>query len=138
MALMRCAAGGDADVLNGRGGIDALSGEAGADLLIGGAGNDILSGGSGVDSLNGGLGIDLATYSGNASGVQVDLLASNAYNITSSGAVGVLQDKLNGIENVLGSSRADKLLGSNGSNILRGGAGADTLNGRRRERRPHR
>ena len=118
-----------ANNLRGGGGADTFNGRGGDDVLLGETGNDVLNGGAGVDLLVGGSGIDLATYA-TGSGMRVDLFAGTAHAVTSTGGIGALQDRLSGIENVLGSNVTDVLLGSNGANNLRGGGGADTFNGR--------
>ena len=112
--------GGDAqgDIL---GGIENIIGSAQADTLTGDNGANTFVGGAGADTLNGGLGIDTADYSASAAAVNVNL-------VTGLGAGGDAQgDVLGGIENIIGSARADTLTGDNGANAFVGGAGADTF-----------
>lgn len=113
---------GGADVLNGLGGADTLDGGSGADSLFGGEGDDVLIGGFGDDRLDGGVGHDIADYSGAAAGVTVDLAAGRA-----TGGAG--SDVLVSIEEVVGSTFADRLVGGAGADVLRGGGGMDTLDG---------
>ena len=111
------------DILTGGGGNDTLIGGAGDDSLYGGAGNDLLAGGMGADVLDGGAGIDTADYRTDTAGVTVNLA-------TGLGSGGEAQgDTLTGIENILGGSGDDTLIGDTADNYLEGGAGNDTLIG---------
>jgi Ca2+-binding RTX toxin-like protein len=125
-------AGAGADRMLGSDGNDTIDGLSGDDILLGGFGNDSLVGGAGADQINGGAGTDTADYSASATGVVVDLTVGTG---TGGDAQG---DTLTGIENIIGSAFADRLLGDGNANVLtggdgddtlRGGAGADTLNG---------
>jgi hypothetical protein len=114
-------------VLLGAGGDDVVTGQAGDDTLAGGAGNDRLAGLAGNDRLTGGRGRDTADYSGFYPanlriGVVVDLGRGQA---TGDGA-----DALRTVDDVVGSSFDDRLLGNAGPNTLSGGAGNDVLDGR--------
>jgi len=85
-------------------------------------GDDFLDGGEGDDTLIGGGGSDTAGY-GTASGaVEVDLQFGFA-----SGAAG--NDTLSSIENAVGSSFDDFIIGSAGANAISGGGGNDGLLG---------
>ncbi|GJE27980.1 DUF642 domain-containing protein [Methylobacterium organophilum] len=102
---------------------DTLTGDATANLLSGGTGNDTLAGGAGADTLDGGAGTDTATYAASSTGVTVNL----ATNLNSGGdAAG---DVLLNVEDLTGSSFADRLTGDSHANFLSGGAGNDTLAG---------
>lgn len=118
------------DVLNGGNGDDVLDGGEGNDLLIGGEGDDFLFGrggddtligGEGNDLLDGGEGNDTADYSDDSEGVTVDLGTGRA---TGSG---IGRDTLASIENVIGGSGDDVLIGNEAANILFGGAGNDRI-----------
>lgn len=121
------------DLLTGGPGNDALMGGTGADVLIGGTGPDyveggadadVLDGGPGADELLGGDGRDQLTFADSPSGVRVSLSTREAH--------GWGTDYVEGIENVLGSSHPDVLLGSADiPNELQGGPGNDILGGRR-------
>ncbi|WP_341989142.1 calcium-binding protein [Azorhizobium sp. AG788] len=118
--LLIAHAGSGADYLEGDGGNDHLVGNGGNDILTGGADDDILSGGAGADLLMGGSGSDLADYSAQAGvlqqGIIVDLAAGE-------GAGGDAQgDLLFGIENILGTSGADVLIGDDGANAIHVGS----------------
>ncbi|MCC1494604.1 S-layer family protein [Cognatishimia sp. F0-27] len=116
--------GDDDDLLLGEAGNDLLLGGEGDDTLAGDEGDDTLEGGAGDDALDGGDGIDTARYSGSSAAVQVDLATGQG---TSADAAG---DSLTDIENLIGSSSADMLMGDSGDNRLDGAGGADTLTGR--------
>lgn len=112
------------DILAGDDGDDKISADFGWDKLYGGNGNDTLNGGSGYDLLSGGAGSDTASYAGAILGVVASLEkpANNTYD-----AYG---DQYSSIENLTGTSYADRLYGSATANILSGGSGNDTLFGR--------
>jgi Ca2+-binding RTX toxin-like protein len=98
---------------------DVLQGLAGNDMLFGGSGNDTLDGGPGADIMLGGAGSDTADYSSSAAGVTVSLASGL-------GAGGDAQgDVLGSIENIIGSTQADVLMGDSGANVLAGGPGHD-------------
>jgi hypothetical protein len=107
-----------ADVICAGGGNDTIKGLGGNDVLKGEAGNDILLGGVGNDTLNGGLGTDTASYSTSLTAVTASLATNSA--------TGEGSDTFLGIENLLGSSKADTLTGSTTNNNLTGGGGIDT------------
>jgi Ca2+-binding RTX toxin-like protein len=119
------------DVICGLGGNDLIWGGGGADSLVGGPGNDVLIGGPGNDALDGRAGSDTAFYLKGAPGrkartpVSVDL----ARRVATGTAVD--RDRLVRVERVVGTDRADVLLGSRGDDALLGGAGNDRLKGRR-------
>ncbi len=115
---------GASNFLSGGLGSDYLFGLSGNDVIYGGWGDDLLAGGSGADVLNGGLGSDTTTYYSSSAAVIVRL-----YNGTGSGGEAT-GDTYSGIENAIGTSFNDVLIGSYGvDNILEGGAGADYING---------
>lgn len=113
-----------ANWLDGLTGDDLLSGGKGDDHLIGGVGSDTLLGGAGADTLDGGDNTDTASYADATRGVKVDLSITEAQN-TKGGGV----DLLVSIENLIGSSHDDILIGGAGPNQLDGGAGDDILIG---------
>ena len=128
------------DDLDGGAGTDGLFGETGNDTITGGPGDrdlvdegpgdgdvsggpgdfDIVFGGVGNDRIDGGPGAhDIASYKGVGGPVSVDL---------GSGVVsGAEQERLRGIEDVLGGSGNDVLTGSSAPNRLDGGPGHDRL-----------
>jgi 3-phytase/alkaline phosphatase D len=123
------------DRVFGRDGNDKLNGGDGADQIEGGAGNDVASGGGGND-------VFIATpqdgndsYSGDAGTDTLDLSKTSAPAVVSlqagfaSGAE-IGYDRLSSIENVIGSSGADRIIGNSAVNRLEGGLGDDLLTGR--------
>lgn len=109
------------NALNGGLGDDTIRGGAGNDTVNGAEGNDTLTGGVGDDLIIGGLGSDTAVFAG--SSVVVSLLLLGAQN------TGAGTDALSGIENLIGSTFADRLTGDDQGNRLEGDAGNDTLSG---------
>lgn len=117
--------GGD-NILSGNEGDDLLVGRAGGDTLNGGLGNDILRGGGGNDITDGGEGIDTADFQDIGAGVTANLGTNNALYVANNN---VVQDQLQNIENLTGSTNNDILIGDDGNNLLAGNQGNDTLAG---------
>jgi Ca2+-binding RTX toxin-like protein len=90
-----------------------LSGNALDNVLMSGGGNDTLIGGSGSDT---------ASYQRAVSAVTVHLAANTALE-------GSRSDYLIDIENLIGSSFNDLLVGDGGANDIRGGSGSDVIRG---------
>jgi Ca2+-binding RTX toxin-like protein len=110
-----------AELENVRGsmGPDRLSGTSGVNVLDGGVGgDDTLEGRGGADDLRGGAGSDAVSYAQAPASVSVDLAR------TTQATDG---DKLNSIEDVIGSPFADTLTGNAEANRIVGGAGTDTV-----------
>ncbi len=108
----------------GPGNHDQIDGGPGDDSLAGGEGDfDVLTGGPGNDSIDGGPGAhDIASYAGTGGAVTINLEAG-----TVSGAE---SEQLTGIEDAIGGSGDDTLIGSiTSSNRLDGGPGNDRLIG---------
>ena len=106
------------DSLTGSNLDDTLIGGAGVDTLNGLNGDDDLQGGPGADLLNGGGGSDTADYSDFTTGLTIRPSGSEGDN-----------DFSTGIENLLGGSGNDTVIGDNNANYLRGGPGSDSLFG---------
>ena len=116
--------GGDGnDFLLGDAGSDTLIGGAGADTFAGGLGDDLLIGGAGGDLLSGDEGIDTVSFAQDGAAVFVNLTLGAGYTNTSFG------DTFYGIENVIGSSANDFIIGDPGINRLDGGEGDDVVLG---------
>ncbi len=115
--------GGDAtgDTISG---FENIIGSQHVDTLTGDAFDNILEGGAGGDSLVGGSGSDTASYA-NSNGVKVSLDTYTLF-ARSGDAVG---DTFMSIENLLGSSNSDTLIGDASANKIEGGAGNDTIGG---------
>ena len=125
--------GGGDDTLRGRGDSDQLTGGAGRDLLDGGGGDDVLLdgetdaqatrdifiGGTSADSANADKG-DTVDYARRRKGLRIDLGRR-----TSS-----VEDRLRGMESIVGGRGADRLAGDGDDNWLVGGPGDDVLHGR--------
>ncbi len=112
--------GGDgADSLSGNGGNDSLVGGIGNDNLNGGNNEDTLQGGQGNDTLSGGLGRDQADFSRATAGVTVNLVTGKG--------TGEGTDKLDTVEDLVGSDLGDTLTGNTSDNRLDGRSGNDVL-----------
>jgi Ca2+-binding RTX toxin-like protein len=109
-------------ITHGTAGADTLLGTSAADQLFGEAGNDVLKGLAGADTLDGGKGRDTADYRGSA-GVDVELDRGIGFFGDAAG------DTYVGVENAVGSSFGDFLVGDGLANRLDGGLGNDNLNG---------
>ena len=131
------------DVLNGAGGDDWLDGGRGDDILRGGDGNDVFVIGTGVDHFDGGAGVDniqvdLSSFQDDQFTLSFDMRTGEITN-----SLGVGEDTLENIENVLlfgdrkidtqilGDNQANNFSTSNGNDVLNGAGGIDTLDGGR-------
>ncbi|HVW47903.1 MAG TPA: calcium-binding protein [Solirubrobacterales bacterium] len=113
---------GDDEVNGGAGNHDIVEGNQGDDTLDGGPGNeDVIIGGTGNDKIDGGPGEhDIADYAGTGGPLTIDLQTQ-----TVTGAEG---EKLEGIEDAIGGSGDDTIIGSaETANRLDGGPGDDHL-----------
>ncbi len=98
---------------------DNLTGSNVDNYLYGGSGDDVLEGGGGSGNrLYGDDGNDTVSYASSSAGVTANLESGSATDGT-----------LFSIENLVGSSHADRLTGDAGHNELHGGAGDDVLEG---------
>jgi Ca2+-binding RTX toxin-like protein len=111
---------GNDDVDGGEGDGDLVEGNQGDDTLSGGAGNeDVIIGSTGNDHIDGGPGEhDIVDYQGTGGGVTINLQSQ-----TVSGAE---NEHLEGIEDAIGGSGNDTLIGATDSR-LDGGPGNDKL-----------
>jgi Ca2+-binding RTX toxin-like protein len=107
-------------------GNDQLTGDAAANALFGSGGADVLTGLAGRDVLDGGFGFDTAVYSEKTLPLQV-VLAAGADATVKVG--GVAEDTIRNMENVVGGSGDDDIVGDLLVNVLEGGAGNDRLDG---------
>ncbi|WP_165916545.1 calcium-binding protein [Caulobacter sp. BK020] len=103
-----------------------VDGGAGDDVVIssnssvnvfGGAGDDRFVSGKAGDTFDGGAGSDTIDYSGYATALTI-ILANG---------VGPNGDTFTNVENIIGGSGDDTLIGDGGNNALTGGAGIDTV-----------
>jgi Ca2+-binding RTX toxin-like protein len=132
----------DKDVIVGSSGDDVIDAGAGDDIICAGDGNDEVSDGLGKDKVyleggddtaiayvfkdiqdvfDGGTGTDTADYSLRTTGVKLSL------NAGADDGQEAEFDRLPAMENLIGGSNNDTLLGSNGNNVLDGGDGNDTI-----------
>jgi VCBS repeat-containing protein len=111
------------DILTGDSGANRIDGGDGEDTLSGGGGNDTLAGEGGADIMDGGNGIDTADYSASDAAVDVDLTRAVQIGGHAAG------DRLTNIENLIGSTYHDVLVGDAENNHLDGREGDDTLSG---------
>jgi Ca2+-binding RTX toxin-like protein len=112
---------GNDDVNGGAGDHDIVMGNQGDDSLNGGAGNeDVIFGGTGNDHIDGGPGEhDIADYQGVGGGVTI--------NLASQSVGGAENEQLAGIEDAIGGSGSDTIIGSPEANRMDGGPGDDHL-----------
>ncbi len=105
---------------------ETLVGTAWNDTIDGNGGGDVLRGGSGDDVMDGGAGNDTGDFSDRTGRVVVTLRSVG----TTTATVGASErDTLTDIENVIGGSGDDKLIGDGASNIIAGGPGSDLIDG---------
>jgi Ca2+-binding RTX toxin-like protein len=120
--------GGDGDdTLTGGTGDDTLAGGMGGDTLTGGLGNDVFDEGdslSGSDTMAGGGGNDFLTYAARSAGVTVTMDG-----VFDDGEAGEFDNVGADIENAIGGSGDNVLVGSTAGNDLAGGPGNDVIDG---------
>ena len=110
------------DTITGNDADNLIRGGAGADNINGGDGDDTLDGGLDGDTINGGDGDgDTVTYANSDALVRVSLLTGRGEGGEAEG------DTLSFVENLIGSSHADRLFGNGADNKLEGGAGNDII-----------
>ncbi|WP_298862059.1 calcium-binding protein [uncultured Sulfitobacter sp.] len=102
---------------------DFLIGDDEDNHFSGGMGDDSVSGDDGTDTLDGGAGNDTALYLFSSGAVNINLSTGFADGGDATG------DTLISIENLVGWSFNDTLIGDAGANLLSGGLGADFLRG---------
>lgn len=113
--------------LTGGSGNDILTGNAFQNMLAGGGGNDTLRGGLGKDTLIGGAGLrDVADFADKGGAVWATLRGGINSSVFVNGGV---EDTIRGIEDVIGGSANDILLGDAAANFFRGGGANDFLRG---------
>ncbi len=131
------------DILFGEEGDDSLYGEAGNDTIYGDDGHDEIDGGAGDDEIDGGDGDDLIVatkldgndhYDGGGGVDTYDLSGTDAAAVVDLGAgtatsVDTGADRLENIENVIGSTAGDDITGDDEDNHLSGGDGDDEIDG---------
>jgi Ca2+-binding RTX toxin-like protein len=111
------------DYLSGGPGNDFLDGDAGNDYVVGGEDNDILEAAGGNDSLYGATGRDRVSYDDAGAGVTAHIGTSGNGTAGENDTIGT------DVEDLEGSSHADKLYGNAWGNVLIGDGQADLLVG---------
>ena len=106
--------------------VEDLIGGAGADTLTGTASDNVLDGGPGPDTMTGLTGTDTVTYASRTDGVAAapDAIPDSGGTLDDAGDL-IDAD----VENLIGGSGDDVLVGNAAANDLQGGAGADVLAG---------
>jgi Ca2+-binding RTX toxin-like protein len=116
------------DVLHGGPGDDSLDGLIGSDQYYGGDGDDVLIRAAGgiwvANVLSGGEGVDLASYRWVYNSVSITL-----DDVANDGPSGVGDNVMADVENLVGGSANDTIVGDGDANVLDGEAGHDTLLG---------
>jgi Ca2+-binding RTX toxin-like protein len=102
--------------------IEVIQGSAFDDTFVGDGNANNFMGAVGADNITGGAGADGAWYLSSLNAVQITLGGT----VSGGDATG---DTLTGIENLVGSSFADLLIGDAGNNRLDGGDGNDAIAG---------
>ena len=115
-----------ADILTGDSLANMLDGGIGNDSLSGGGGDDVLIGRAGLDSMDGGTGMDTASFADKTLSVSVILKAAADTTVSIGG---VAEDTLRNVENLIGGSADDTLIGDDLANRFLGGGGKDKLDG---------
>jgi Ca2+-binding RTX toxin-like protein len=120
--------GGDGDdAIHGGDGNDTIAGGQGADSIHGDAGDDLILGNQGTDVIDGGDDNDTVSY------MSVTGPSSNSFTINLSTQTGTSTggavETLANIENAIGGSLHDILIGDAAANVLRGADGNDVLDG---------
>lgn len=108
-------------------GIEGLQGSDFADTLIGNDANNVLVGGRGADTLDGRGGFDYVRYDMYHTGSRgvIVYLATPTSNV----GVNAAGDTYTGIEGIIGTRFADRLVGDDAANNLQGQSGDDRLIG---------
>jgi Ca2+-binding RTX toxin-like protein len=116
--------------VDGGSGPDRIFGSTVPNWLQGGDGADLLDGGFGADGLVGGTGSDTVSYGSRRGRVAVRLDGiANDGNDSDGDGVGEEADNALGIENIVGGTGNDLLVGDAARNVLDGRLGSDVLNG---------
>lgn len=116
----------DADTINGGNENDVLDGGTGGDNIIGDAGNDVLRGGTGNDVLTGSSGTDTADYLSRTESLNISLDGVANDTVGSSAETDNVAVT---VENVIGGTGNDRIVGSSSANRIDGSAGTDVLIG---------
>ena len=122
------------DIINSQEGNDEIAGGNGHDIISAGDGNDVIYGGGGNDLVDGGGDDDTLSFEELTDSffVEVQLTEGFATKIFDPPFFTlrfIEQDHISNIENIIGSSRNDKVFGNDTNNKLEGKMGDDVLRG---------
>src|ERR671918_108506 len=119
------------DRVNGLGGNDLICGEEGRDTLDGGAGDDALDGGSQGDTFIGNVGIDTVCYAERTRPIiaEIDRDTGDDGDPTIRSGRGEGDTIKVSVENVVGGTGNDSMVGTDAANTFRGRGGTDTFSG---------
>ncbi len=106
-------------------GVEGIIGGSGNDSFSGSSNDEWFMGGAGADFINGGTGIDTASYESSAAAVNINLSASSQQGGDAQGDY----ISLGTIENIIGSTQDDIIVGDANANTLWGLSGADSILG---------
>ncbi len=109
---------------------DTLDGDAGTNELTAGGGNDSFVWSGGGDTFDGGTGTNSLDFSGDPSGIAVDLANTDVPQPGADNSTIASNAGQSSIQNVTGTPQADAIFGDAQANVLNGGADNDTLAGR--------
>ena len=109
-------------------GNDQITGDSQQNIILALDGDDSLGASSGSDTLDGGAGLDTVDYS-ELTGAQRITVVLDGENQTTVQVSGSADDKIQRIENIIGTVGNDSLTGDSQDNVLEGRLGDDTLVG---------
>jgi Ca2+-binding RTX toxin-like protein len=122
--------GGDVPLVGADGG-DDINGGNGDDDLLGGPGNDRLDGGLGDDGIGGGSGSDVVSYQDRDGPVRVTFDGKANDGEQRRPPAPSEKDNIgDDVENIIGGTVGDTLLGDDGINVIDAGSGDDYVDGR--------
>ncbi|WP_373503295.1 hypothetical protein [Aestuariivirga sp.] len=122
--------------VNTGGGDDTITGDNGINILKGNGGDDTIISGQGADDIDGGSGIDTADYENEWTGLALASFGTRTYDleadqmvwadVTAPGSGGYIE-RMEGIENVIGSDFDETFIADLAANTFTGNGGNDTF-----------
>jgi Ca2+-binding RTX toxin-like protein len=106
--------------------VESITGGKAGDKLTGDGRDNSFKGMAGKDTVDGGAGFDTADFSDKTKKVALTLNGATAVNVKVNGDN---EDSIKSVENVVGGSAGDKLIGDSNANTFKGLGGVDTING---------
>lgn len=113
---------------------DDIFGTADDDRILGLSGSDVIDGGVGDDFIDGGDDLDVAVFSGRSTSYQIDYGADRITVVGRDGTDTLVNVEALAFEDVIiqrGSSRGDRLIGTDGNDVIYGLEGDDLIDGLR-------